>query len=157
MIKILKLDNITKILLIILVVALSYFLIFLLLRYLLIKQSTSMIEMMNQMITGGARADINILSFIFALIAGVIISFYLFKEKNEEYKEYNILRKALSEDEKRILDEVKKAGKITQDSLRFRLNWSKAKASTILTNLDRKGLIQRERTGKTYRIYLQKV
>ena len=41
-------------------------------------------------------------------------------------------------------------------SLRFRLNWSKAKISTILTNLDKKGIVQRQRTGKTYNIYLQK-
>jgi len=68
----------------------------------------------------------------------------------------NIIRKALSEDEKSILEEIKKAGKITQDSLRFRLNWSKTKVSTILTNLDKINLIQRERTGKTYKVYLQK-
>ena len=55
-----------------------------------------------------------------------------------------------------FLDEIKKAGEITQDSLRFRLNWSKAKVSTILTNLDKIGLIQRERIGKTYKVYLQK-
>ena len=54
-----------------------------------------------------------------------------------------------------ILDEIKKAGEITQDSLRFRLNWSKAKISTTLTNLDKMNLIQKERIGKTYKVYLQ--
>ena len=58
--------------------------------------------------------------------------------------------------EKKILDEVKRAGEITQDSLRFRLNWSKAKISTILTNLDKINLIQRERQGKTYKVFLSK-
>ena len=54
------------------------------------------------------------------------------------------------------LEAIKKSGEITQDSLRFRLDWSKAKVSTILTNLDKRNLIQRERIGKTYKVYLQK-
>lgn len=158
--KIGKLNNITKILLIILVVAVSYFIIFLILRFLLTTQPTSMAEMMNQIIGGGRRTDINLISFIISLIIGVIISFYLFKQEQKEetkVKEYDIIKKVLSEDENKILNEIKKTKEITQDSLRFRLNWSKAKISTILTNLDRKGIIQRERTGKTFKVYLQKV
>jgi uncharacterized membrane protein len=38
--------------------------------------------------------------------------------------------------------------------LRFRLGWSKAKLSRILTNLDKMNLIQRERAGKTYNVFL---
>ena len=94
-------------------------------------------------------------SLIFAAGLGFFASLYLFGLQSKD-KEYSIMRKVLSEDEKAILDEIKKAGEITQDSLRFRLNWSKAKVSTILTNLDKRGLIQRERIGKTYNVYLQK-
>ncbi|MBU0963167.1 MAG: MarR family transcriptional regulator [Nanoarchaeota archaeon] len=146
-----NLNNITKILIIILVVIISYFIIFLIIKPFF--TPISMMDMMRQL-TWGIRTD-NIIPFIIALIAGIIVSFYLFEGRKD--REYNIIRKALSEDEKKILDEIKKAGEITQDSLRFRLNWSKAKISTILTNLDKMGLIQRERTGKTYKIYLQKV
>jgi len=98
---------------------------------------------------------INLISLIFAAGLGFLASLYLFRTKTED-REYNILRKALSQDEKKILDEIKKAKEITQDSLKFRLDWSKAKVSTILTNLDKRGLIQRERIGKTYKVYLQK-
>lgn len=147
-----NLNNVTKILLIILVVALSYFIILVTLRPFF--APASMMDMMDQ-IRGGIRTD-NLLSFIIALVIGIIISFYIFKDKSKERDEVSILRRALSDDEKRILDEIKKAGKITQDSLRFRLGWSKAKVSTILTNLDKKGIVQRQRTGKTYRVYLQK-
>jgi len=150
-----KLDNVTKILSIILVVAISYFFVFLITGYFFIKQPTSMMDMMNQAIYGSNRANILIFSFIVALIIGIIFSSYLSKIQTKE-KEYNILKKALSKDERMILDEIKKAGEITQDSLRFRLNWSKAKISTILSNLDKMNLIQRERSGKTYRVYLQK-
>ncbi len=147
-----KLDNITKILLIILVVAVSYFVMLLILKPFFVRQPASMSDMMDQL-RGGIRTD-NLLSFIVALIIGVIVSFYLFSVKERD-REYDIIKKVLSEDEKKVLSEIKKAGEITQDSLRFRLNWSKAKISTILTNLDKKGIVQRQRTGKTYNIYLQ--
>lgn len=77
------------------------------------------------------------------------------KQQNTEEK-FELLFKALSADEKSVLEEIKKSGEITQDSLRLRLNWSKAKMSTILTNLDKTSLIQKERVGKTYKVYLQK-
>ena len=156
-----NLDTVTKILLIILVIAVSYFIIFLIFRPFFITQPTSMSEMMNRVMIGDTTSNmINLVSLIIALIIGVVISFYLFKPENkgrDRESEFNIIKKVLSEDEKEILDEVKKARGITQDSLRFRLNWSKAKISTILTNLDKRSLIQRERTGKTYRVYLEKI
>ena len=147
------LNNITKILLVILAIAVSYFIISLIIKP--FTQPTSMMDMMAQ-ITNSFGAN-TMLPLIVALIIGIIISFYLFKDKNKEKDDFNIIRKALSEDEKKILDEIKKAKKITQDSLRFRLGRSKAKISTILTNLDKRNLIQRERTGKTYNVYLQKI
>lgn len=150
------LDNVTKILLIILVVAVTYFIFSLALRPFFVPKS--MMEMMSQ-ITGGIGTS-DIISFIIALLIGITTSFYLFKIENknsDKENKFKIIKKVLSEDERKILDEVKKARGITQDSLRFRLGWSKAKISTMLSNLDRKSLVQRERTGKTYKIYLQKV
>jgi len=84
----------------------------------------------------------------------------LLKEKLErevpQEQELKILKKALTKEEKKALAEVEKTGEITQDSLRFRLGWSKAKTSAIISNLDRMGVVQRERQGKTYMIRLQK-
>jgi len=151
-----ELDNVTKILLILLIGVLLYFVMFISLSPFLIREPTSMAEMMSQFMgSNNSSITINLISLIIAIIVALIVSFYLFKQDGEE-QEYKILRKALSEDEKKILDEIKKAGEITQDSLRFRLDWSKAKTSTILTNLDKRNLIQRKRTGKTYNVYLQK-
>lgn len=156
------LDNVSKIVLVILVVVIGYFLVFLITNSLLKPEQTPITQMMNKMmgtnIPGFSTINstiINLVSFVFAILLGFLISLYLFREKVED-KEYSILRKALSNDEKRILDEIKKSGEITQDSLRFRLNWSKAKISTILTNLDKMNLVQRERIGKTYNVHLQK-
>ena len=161
-INITKLDNVTKILLILLIGVIFYFVIFSILKPFFITEPTPMINMMSQMMgsdimnfSSSSSTTMNLVSLIVAITVALIVSFYLFKHDARE-QEYNIIRKALSDDEKKILDEVKKAGEITQDSLRFRLDWSKAKISTILTNLDKRGLIQRERIGKTYKIYLQK-
>lgn len=157
-----KLDTITKILLIILIIVIFYFAVFSILKPFFITKPTPINSMMSQMMgsdmmnfSSSSSTTMNLTSLIIAIVVAAIASFYLFKQdtKNEEYR---IIRKALSEDEKAILDEIKKAGEITQDSLRFRLNWSKAKVSTILTNLDKMNLIQRERVGKTYKVYLQK-
>ena len=151
-----KLDNVTKILLILLMGVILYFVMFIVLTPFLIREPTSMVDIMNQM-TGSNNSPItiNLVSLIIALIVALIVSFYLFRQDRKE-QEYKAIRKVLSDDEKKILDEIKKAGEITQDSLRFRLDWSKAKISTILTNLDKRELIQRERIGKTYKVYLQK-
>lgn len=144
-------DNISKIILILLIIIASYLL---LLTISSVSVQSPMGLMMEEMMEfSPTNPVINLISLLFAVSIGFIASLYLFAERDKEYK---ILRKALSNDEKRILDEIKKAGEITQDSLRFRLEWSKAKVSTILTNLDRKGLIQRERIGKTYKVSLQR-
>ncbi|PIN94674.1 hypothetical protein COU53_02555 [Candidatus Pacearchaeota archaeon CG10_big_fil_rev_8_21_14_0_10_30_48] len=151
-----ELDNVTKILLILLIGVILYFIMFMVLSPFLIREPTSMAEVMNQMMgANDSSIIINLLSLIIAIIIALIVSFYLFRQNGKE-QEYKILRKVLSDDEKKILDEIKKAGEITQDSLRFRLDWSKAKISTILTNLDKRNLIQRKRIGKTYNVYLQK-
>src|SRR3989344_8132275 len=157
-----EVDNVSKIALVILVAIIGYFLLFLITSSLLIPKQTPMMQMMNEAMGANIMnfsttnsIIINLISLIFAAGLGFLASLYLFKVQSKD-KEYSILRKALSEDEKKILDEIKKAEEITQDSLRFRLNWSKAKVSTILTNLEKRNLIQRERIGKTYKIYLQK-
>ena len=157
-----NLDSVTKILLILLIGVIFYFALFLILKPFFITGPVSMMSMMSQMtgsdimnFSNSNSTIINLVSLIGAIIIAVVASFYLFKYSAKE-QEYDIIKKALSKDEKAILNEIKKAGEITQDSLRFRLNWSKAKVSTILTNLDKMNLIQRERIGKTYKVYLQK-
>ena len=157
-----KLDNFTKALLILLIGVIFYFAVFLILKPFFVAEPASMASMMSQIMgsdimnfSSNNSAIINLVSLIAAIIAAVVVSFYLFKHDAKE-QEYNIIKRALSEDERSILEEIKKVDSITQDSLRFRLNWSKAKVSTILTNLDKMNLIQRERTGKTYKVYLQK-
>ena len=96
--------------------------------------------------------------FTIALVAGVLVTLWLKPAKTEtvvaKTDELEIIKRALSDDEKAVIDEIRRAGEITQDSLRFRLGWSEAKLSRILTNLDKMNFIQRERVGKTYNVFL---
>jgi uncharacterized membrane protein len=146
----------TKIILLILVVTVSYFAVFLFLSALFVPQPQSMQEMMRHMMGFHTNiAAINFAAISLALTAGVLVSLLVKTEPvTREVNELEIVKRALSEDEKAILDEIRRAGEITQDSLRFRLGWSKAKLSRILTNLDKMNLIQRERVGKTYNVFL---
>ncbi len=157
-----KLDNVTKMLLILLVGVIFYFAVFSILKPFFVAEPTSMMGMMSQMMdydimnfSTGSSIAMNLVSLIIAITVAIVVSFFLFRQ-NVKHDEFDIIKKALSVDERLILNEIKKAGEITQDSLRFRLNWSKTKISTILTNLDKMNLIQRERQGKTYKVFLQK-
>jgi uncharacterized membrane protein len=153
------LDFTTKIILVILVVVISYLLLFVALSTVLVEDTSSW-SMMDRMMNPGPDYTVPILvSITLALVAGVLASLWLKPVRTEaapaaKTDELEIIKRALSDDEKAVLDEIRKAGEITQDSLRFRLEWSKAKLSRILTNLDKLNLIQRERVGKTYNVFL---
>ena len=95
---------------------------------------------------------LNVVCLLIALFIGFLFSAQFLTPESE--KAFKIVKSSVTPDEKMILEELKKAEVITQDSLRFRLNWSKAKTSTLLTNLDKKGLIIRERSGKTFKVCL---
>jgi uncharacterized membrane protein len=103
---------------------------------------------------------LNGVSIALGLTVMLAASFLFFRRhetpKALERDEFSIMKRALKEDETALLERVREVPQgITQDSLRFRLGWSKAKVSTMLSNLDRMGLVQRERFGKTYRVYYQ--
>jgi uncharacterized membrane protein len=101
-------------------------------------------------------------SFVAGMASGIL--FYIYskrsapgktqKDESGLEKSMNILERALAEDEMLIIDMVRDTGELTQDSIRFRTGFSKSKVSALILNLERKGLIQRERLGKTYKIFL---
>ncbi|MFC7139951.1 helix-turn-helix transcriptional regulator [Halosimplex aquaticum] len=59
----------------------------------------------------------------------------------------------LPEDERRVLDPVIDSPGITQIELRDRSDFSKSKVSQTVSALEKRGLLYRERQGRTYRIY----
>ncbi|WP_418282664.1 helix-turn-helix transcriptional regulator [Halorubrum sp. DTA98] len=57
------------------------------------------------------------------------------------------------DDERRILEPVLSSPGITQIELRDRSDFSKSKVSQTVSALEKRGLLYRERQGRTYRIY----
>ncbi len=150
-------DAVTKIFLVLFITALSYLFFSAIAAPLFARQPRTMVEAMQQMMNFSSA---NIFALVAAIGIGLFASFKLNAvqdaRKTSGGHALSIIKRKLSPDEKALLKEIEKAGVITQDSLRARLAWSKAKVSTILTRLDRMNLIQRERQGKTYKVFLQK-
>ncbi|MFC7132464.1 MULTISPECIES: helix-turn-helix transcriptional regulator [Salinibaculum] len=59
----------------------------------------------------------------------------------------------LPEDERRVLEPVLDSPGITQIELRDRADFSKSKVSQTVSDLEKRGLLYRERQGRTYRVY----
>ncbi len=59
----------------------------------------------------------------------------------------------LPDDERRVLEPVLESPGLTQIALRDRSGFSKSKVSQTASELEKRGLIYREKQGRTYRIY----
>ena len=59
----------------------------------------------------------------------------------------------LPEDERRVIDPILESPGLTQVELRARADFSKAKVSQTVSELEDRGLIYREKQGRTYRVY----
>lgn len=66
--------------------------------------------------------------------------------------EFRILE-VLPEDEHRILEPVIESPGLTQIAVRDRSGFSRSKVSQTITDLEERGLLYRERQGRTYRVY----
>ena len=77
------------------------------------------------------------------------------KNKKLEQDKLNIICKVLDENEARVLKAIKEQDGVSQHTLRLRTDLSKAKVSQILTSFEKKGLIKREKKGKSLSVYLK--
>ena len=113
---------------------------------------------------GLSHVAVGLISFIGAL--GIYLLFFstseeailkrLEDEKNMKIDEnkFDIVLKALDDNEKKVLKAIKEQNGITQSTLKYRTDLSKAKVSQILTDFEKKHLVKREAKGKTYSVYL---
>ncbi len=77
------------------------------------------------------------------------------KKNRTEEEKFNIILKALDPYEKKVLKAIKEQDGITQSTLRFRTNMSKAKLCYVLQELEKRNLIKRIPKGKTFAIFLR--
>jgi ribosomal protein S25 len=113
---------------------------------------------------GLSHIGVGLISFIAAL--GVYLLFFstseeailkrLEEEKNMkiEQDKFELILRAMDDNEKKILKAIKEQEGITQSTLKYRADLSKAKVSQILTDFEKKNIVKREQKGKTYAVYL---
>ena len=73
---------------------------------------------------------------------------------NHENNKFSLLLRPLDDSQKKVLMAIKEQEGITQSTLRFRTDLSKSKVSQILTDFEKKNLIERKAKGKTYSVFL---
>ena len=113
---------------------------------------------------GLSHIAVGLISFIGAL--GIYLLFFstseeailrrLEQEKGMklEQDKFEIVLKAMDDNERKVLKAIKEQEGITQSTLKYRTDLSKAKVSQILTDFEKKHLVKRESKGKTYAVYL---
>src|SRR3989338_7057651 len=113
---------------------------------------------------GLSHIAVGLISFIGAL--GIYLLFFstseeailkrLEEEKNMKLDQdkFQLVLKAMDENEQKVLKAIKEQDGITQSTLKFRADLSKAKISQVLTDFEKKNLVKRELKGKTYAVYL---
>ena len=111
-----------------------------------------------------SNVAVGLISFIGAL--GIYLLFFstseeailkrLEQEKSMKIEgdKFELVLKAMDENEKRVLKAIREQEGITQSTLKFRTDLSKAKVSQILTDFEKKHLVKREVKGKTYAVYI---
>ena len=93
----------------------------------------------------------------FVMICLISIGVFLFYRSSHKEPDVKIPPSLLSEDEMIICDILKnEGGKMKQKRLSSLTGFSKAKITKILTNLEKKELIEREPIGRTFVITLKK-
>ena len=113
---------------------------------------------------GLSHIAVGLISFIAAL--GIYLLFFstseeaILKRLEEEKSmkmdqdKFELILKAMDDNEKKVLKAIKEQEGVTQSTLKFRTDLSKAKVSQILTDFEKKHLVRRELKGKTYAVYL---
>lgn len=96
-----------------------------------------------------------ILIFTF-FILGFLSAFFIYKKSNKELFANYVPSYILSKEEKLILDVIDKMPGINQKLIGNELNFSKARVSAYVNDLEQKGLIKRERFGRSFKVYLNK-
>ena len=79
------------------------------------------------------------------------------KEKVEKKKsQLEVISTILTTDEKKIVELLKEHPGIPQNTLRLKVDFSKAKLSVLLKEMEGRKLIKKDPEGKTFRVYLRK-
>jgi hypothetical protein len=136
----------------------------------LFQPTTTVVGGRFSMMSGAIPAQSNdyvfylMMTSMMSLIAGSAagaLTYHFYPEEREpteegepEYVLDDVVWGILNENEKKVMKEVVRSEGVTQDSLVHRLGYSKAKLSILLSDLEKKDLVMREKLGRTNSILL---
>lgn len=92
---------------------------------------------------------------ILLIFVTIVMIAFLIGYKSKVFKKERFIDKSISQDEKTIINIMKKEKEIMQDSLREKTGWSKTKISKIIRNLEAKELIEKKPYKKTNKLKLK--
>ncbi|MBN2517857.1 MAG: hypothetical protein JXB14_03350 [Candidatus Altiarchaeota archaeon] len=91
--------------------------------------------------------------FAMGVLLSLFIYWFLLRPRLERIE---VVKEVLGEDENRIVKAMEGADRIKQEDLRGGLGYSKAKISKIVSGLEKKGVLEKERYGRTNILRLKK-
>ncbi len=124
----------------------------------------------NNCIISGLCVQDNLLlniSFIVILLTFILSIYAIFFEIDIKYfetykgvvpeaeKKSDNIKSELNDEEKKILETIKEQNGIEQPVLRIKTNLSRTKLSILLKELDQKGIIRKELSGRKNKIYIK--
>ncbi|MFQ5800501.1 MAG: helix-turn-helix transcriptional regulator [Candidatus Hydrothermarchaeales archaeon] len=99
------------------------------------------------------------LSFLGGMVVGIL--FFLWSRPRLEVatdsvikRNIEVLKKAMGNDEKLLIDMISDSEGVTQDSIRFKTGFSKSKVSALISEMEKKDIVVREKLGRTYKIFI---
>lgn len=104
-----------------------------------------------------SSASSSILIWAIILVLLIVVGYFLYKFYPKKGKKEGDIEKHLMESEKSILNEIKKAdrGEIWQKQLQLKTNFSKAKLSRVIRNLESRNLVEKIPFGNTNKVRLK--
>jgi len=104
-----------------------------------------------------SSASSSLLIWILILVVLIVVGYFLYKFYLKKGKKDRDIERHLMESEKSILNELKKAdrGELWQKQLQLKTNFSKAKLSRIVRNLESRNLVEKIPFGNTNKVRLK--
>ena len=87
---------------------------------------------------------------------GFFVAYFIYRKNTNEILSSHVPSYILSKEEKLILNVIEKNPGINQKLIGKELDFSKARVSAFVNDLEQKGLIKRERFGRTFKVYMDK-
>jgi len=93
---------------------------------------------------------------IFFFLIGCLTMYFFMKRKIKKIPNSSVPSYVLSSDEKLIFDVIKTDPGINQKQIGKKVNYSKAKVSNLISELEQKQLIRREKFGRSFKVFVKK-